>query len=165
MSSLSHRRSRASQGRTHSVLNLGLVRQETSAFAQHPISTPANQDFFIERAGVRCAGAHLIIDLYDAHKLDELELMEQTLKKCVEVAGATLLHVHLHPFEPYGGISGVAVLAESHISLHTWPEQHFAAFDIFMCGQARPERCIEVILEAFTPRRVAIEELLRGRSA
>jgi S-adenosylmethionine decarboxylase len=68
----------------------------------------------------------------------------------------------VHPFEPNGGISGVAVLAESHISVHTWPELRYAAFDVFMCGAARPERCIEVLLEAFSPRRVAIEELLRG---
>jgi S-adenosylmethionine decarboxylase len=113
---------------------------------------------------MRCAGAHLIIDLYDADRLDDVELMERTLRQCVDVAGATLLHIHLHPFEPNGGISGVAVLAESHISVHTWPELQYAALDVFMCGSARPERCIEVLLEAFTPRRVAVEELLRGRS-
>ncbi len=157
-------RARRSERRAHSVLNLELVSQEAPAkVAQHPLAASANQDFFIERAGVRCAGAHLIIDLYDADKLDDLELIEQTLKKCVEAAGATLLHIHLHPFEPNGGVSGVAVLAESHISIHTWPEHRYAALDIFMCGQARPERCIEVLLEAFAPRRVAIEEILRGR--
>lgn len=156
-------RSRRSDVRVHSALNLELVSQESSAGVATPPTAPANQDFFIERAGVRCAGAHLIIDLYDANKLDDLELIEQTLKRCVEAAGATLLHIHLHPFEPSGGVSGVAVLAESHISIHSWPEHHYAALDIFMCGQARPERCIEVLLEAFTPRRVAIEELLRGR--
>ncbi len=162
-SALRRTRSRRSDAHAHSVLNLELVSQESSARVTTQPSTSANQDFFIERAGVRCAGAHLIIDLYDANKLDDLELMEHTLRKCVDAAGATLLHIHLHPFEPNGGVSGVAVLAESHISVHSWPEHHYAAFDIFMCGQARPERCIEVLLEAFTPRRVAIEELLRGR--
>jgi S-adenosylmethionine decarboxylase len=144
------------------------VRQEHSAPAAQAAPVPpasANEDFFIERAGVRCAGAHLIIDLYDADRLDEIEWIEETLRKCVEVAGATLLHIHLHAFEPNGGISGVAVLAESHISIHSWPEQQYAALDIFMCGKARPERCIEILLEAFTPRRVQIEELLRGRFA
>lgn len=151
-------------GRARSVLNLELVSQEPVADVQDTPATPANQDFFIERAGVRCAGAHLIIDLFDANRLNDQEWIEATLRKCVEVAGATLLHVHLHPFEPNGGISGVAVLAESHISIHTWPELGYAAMDIFMCGKARPERCIEVLLEAFAPRRVAIEELLRGRT-
>lgn len=159
------RRMHASNARVQSALRIELLRQESSedvAKRKLTQTPPANQDFFIERAGVRYAGAHLIIDLYDADRLDELQLMESTLKKCVEVAGATLLHTHLHPFEPNGGISGVAVLAESHISVHTWPELRYAAFDVFMCGAARPERCIEVLLEAFSPRRVAIEELLRG---
>ena len=159
------RRMQASNVRTHSAMSLELLRQESSldARSQRNAHTPsANQDFFIERNGVRYAGAHLIIDLYDADRLDDLKLMEASLRQCVEVAGATLLHIHLHPFEPNGGISGVAVLAESHISVHTWPELRYAAFDVFMCGAARPERCIEVLLEAFSPRRVAIEELLRG---
>ncbi len=71
--------------------------------------------------------------------------------------------MHLHRFEPNGGITGVAVLAESHISIHSWPERNYAALDIFMCGKARPERCIEVLLDAFSPRRAEIQELLRGR--
>lgn len=161
------RRLQTSPARAQSALSIELLRQEGGKHVQNrklTQSPSANQDFFIERAGVRCAGAHLIIDLYDANRLDDLELMERTLRQCVEVAGATLLHIHLHPFEPNGGISGVAVLAESHISVHTWPELQYAAFDVFMCGSARPERCIEVLLEAFAPRRVAVEELLRGRS-
>lgn len=151
--------------RTHAVLNLELVHQESALRAAQPAPlASANSDFFIERAGVRCAAAHLVIDLYQASGLDDLVLIERTLKKCIDAAGATLLHIHLHPNES-GGVSGVAVLAESHISIHTWPKQHYAALDVLMCGNARPERCIEVLLEAFTPRRVAIEELLRGRLA
>jgi S-adenosylmethionine decarboxylase len=155
---------RTSHIRAHSALSVELLRQERTEQVAKTVQHSSNQDFFIERAGVRCAGAHLIIDLYDANRLDEQELMEQTLRKCVKVAGATLLHIHLHPFEPNGGLSGVAVLAESHISVHTWPELGFAALDVFMCGAARPERCIDVLLETFTPRRVAVEELLRGRA-
>jgi len=150
-----------------SVLNLDLVSQEPAVNVVQPAQEmrSANQDFFIERAGVRCAGAHLLVDLYDANRLDEIEWIEQTLRRCVEAAGATLLHIHLHRFEPGGGVSGVAVLAESHLSIRSWPEVGYAALDIFMCGHARPERCIEVLLDAFTPRRVAIEELLRGQQS
>ncbi|WP_150523989.1 adenosylmethionine decarboxylase [Roseibium sediminis] len=119
-------------------------------------------DHFIEREGVRCAGAHLIIDLYDAERLDDLLFMEQTLRRCIDEAGATLLHIHLHPFEPTG-VSGVAVLAESHISVHTWPEVGYAAFDVFMCGDAKPEKCVDVLNEAFKPGRSEVSELLRGR--
>ncbi|ADZ69700.1 adenosylmethionine decarboxylase [Polymorphum gilvum] len=119
-------------------------------------------DHFIEKQGIRCAGAHLIIDLYEAERLDDLPYIEETLKTCVEEAGATLLHIHLHPFEPTG-VSGVAVLAESHISVHTWPEAGYAAFDVFMCGDAKPEKCVDVLERAFRPSRTAVSELLRGR--
>jgi S-adenosylmethionine decarboxylase len=122
-------------------------------------------DHFIVRNGVRCAGAHLIVDLYEAERLDELDHVEATLHRCVEAAGATLLHIHLHHFEPNGGISGVAVLAESHISIHSWPERRYAALDIFMCGKAQPDKCIPVLREAFRPGRLAASELLRGKSS
>ncbi len=122
----------------------------------------ARLDHFIERAGVRCAGTHLIIDLYEADRLDDLQYIDETLRTCVEVAGATLLHIHLHPFEPTG-VSGVAVLAESHISVHTWPEVGYAAFDVFMCGDAKPELCVEVLEKAFKPGRTEVSELLRGK--
>lgn len=119
-------------------------------------------DHFIQKEGVHCAGAHLIIDLYNAERLDDLPYVEQALRSCVEEAGATLLHIHLHPFEPTG-VSGVAVLAESHISVHTWPEAGYAAFDVFMCGDAKPEKCVDVLRNAFNPGKTAVSELLRGR--
>ena len=122
--------------------------------------TPA--DHFVERDGVQFAGTHLIIDFWGAKKLDDLQLMERTLRECVITCGATLLHIHLHHFTPNGGISGVTVLAESHISVHTWPEREFAAFDVFMCGNARPEAAICVLKRAFTPKTINITENLRG---
>lgn len=122
-------------------------------------------DHFIEKDGVVCAGSHLIIDLYDAERLDDIEHIERTLIDCVDAAGATLLHIHLHPFEPNGGVSGVAVLAESHLSIHSWPERGYAALDVFMCGDAEPERCVDVLRAAFKPGRVQVKELLRGQMA
>jgi S-adenosylmethionine decarboxylase len=120
-------------------------------------------DHFVVRNGVRCAGAHLIVDLYDSHGLDDIDLIEDTLRRCVAAAGATLLHIHLHHFEPNGGVSGVAVLAESHISIHSWPEANYAALDIFMCGKAEPEKCVPVLRKAFKPKRIVVSELLRGQ--
>ena len=125
----------------------------------------ARKDYFIERDGVRYAGTHLIVDLWDAEGLDDLSHVEAALRKCVEAACATLLHIHLHHFTPNGGVSGVAVLAESHISIHTWPEHGYAALDIFMCGGARPHEGVEVLRKSFRPGRVAIEEILRGRGS
>jgi S-adenosylmethionine decarboxylase len=119
-------------------------------------------DHFVERDGVQFAGTHLIIDFWGAKKLDNLQLMEKSLRECVSSCGATLLHIHLHHFTPNGGISGVAVLAESHISVHTWPERDFAAFDIFMCGGARPEEAIAILMRAFSPKMLNVTENLRG---
>ena len=122
------------------------------------------QDHFIVRDGVSCAGAHLIVDVWGADQLDDLELMERAMREAIEAAKATLLHIHLHHFTPNGGISGVAVLAESHISVHTWPERQFAAFDIFMCGDAKPELAVEVLRTHFHPGQFQVQELLRGRT-
>lgn len=126
-------------------------------------STDERTDFFIERDGERFAGTHLIIDIKGASRLDELEHMENALRRCVEVSKATLLHIHLHHFTPNGGVSGVAVLSESHISVHTWPEADYAAFDVFMCGEAEPMNAIEVLREAFSPTEIRVNELLRGK--
>ena len=111
---------------------------------------------------MRCAGVHLIVDLYDAERLDDIDHIDATLRRCVAAAGATLLHIHLHHFQP-NGVSGVAVLAESHISIHSWPEANYAAVDIFMCGNANPDACVPVLREAFGAKRVGVSELLRGR--
>jgi S-adenosylmethionine decarboxylase len=120
------------------------------------------KDHFAVRNGVRCAGVHLIVDLHGAKRLDDIDHIEATLRRCVEAARATLLHIHLHHFQP-SGVSGVAVLAESHISIHTWPEAGYAALDVFMCGAANPDKCIPVLREAFSAKRVGVNELLRGK--
>lgn len=155
------RRARRADTGARKVLNFELLRQD-AAPRRPVVHDAACLDFFTERDGLRFAGAHLIVDLFGARKLNDLDFIEATLRRCVEVAGATLLHIHLHPFEPNGGVSGVAVLAESHISIHSWPEAGYAALDIFMCGRAKPQRCIEVLLEAFAPARISVEEILRG---
>jgi S-adenosylmethionine decarboxylase len=121
-------------------------------------------DHFAVRNGVRCAGVHLIVDLHGAERLDDIDYIEATLRRCVAAARATLLHIHLHHFQP-SGVSGVAVLAESHISIHTWPEAGYAALDVFMCGSADPDACIPVLRAAFSAKRVGVNELLRGQQA
>lgn len=120
------------------------------------------KDHFVSRDGVTFAGTHLLLDFYNAEQLDQLELMEQAMRQSVDAAGATLLHIHLHHFTPEGGISGVAVLAESHISVHTWPERGYAAFDIFMCGDARPELAAQYLESVFCPQRAMLQTHLRG---
>jgi S-adenosylmethionine decarboxylase len=119
-------------------------------------------DHFVEKDGMRFAGTHLIIDLWHASHLDNIEAVETALRDSVEASGATLLKLDLHCFSPSGGITGVAVLAESHISIHTWPERAYAAIDVFMCGDADPHRAIEVLRHAFAPRMLTVSEHRRG---
>ena len=139
----------------------GTARKKNAPIAP---ATDTRDDHFVVRDGVRCAGVHLIIDVYEANRLDDIDHIETTLRRCVDAAGATLLHVHVHHFQP-NGVSGVAVLAESHISIHTWPEAGYAALDVFMCGRADPDKCVPVLREAFGARRVAVSELVRGQGA
>lgn len=120
------------------------------------------RDHFVSRDGREFAGTHLIVDFWDASRLDDPRRMEEALREAVDAGGATLLHIHLHHFTVNGGISGVAVLAESHISVHTWPERDFAAFDVFMCGDAEPEKSIAVLERVFRPQRVETHACLRG---
>jgi S-adenosylmethionine decarboxylase len=140
-------------------------RDDSGSAAAAAVQADQRNDHFVVRNGVRCAGAHLIIDLYEAERLDDIDHIEETLRGCVAAANATLLHIHLHHFEPNGGVSGVAVLAESHISIHSWPEASYAALDVFMCGNANPDACVPVLREAFKPERVAVSVLLRGQGA
>jgi S-adenosylmethionine decarboxylase len=143
----------------------GTARKEerkTTLTVASPVPAEERHDHFAVRNGVRCAGIHLIVDLYGAQHLDDIDHIEATLRRCVEAASATLLHIHLHHFQP-NGVSGVAVLAESHISIHTWPEVGYAALDVFMCGTADPDKCIPVLRKAFNPKRVGVNELLRGQ--
>jgi len=120
------------------------------------------KDHFITRNGLTYAGSHLIIDLWEAEGLGDRDRIEQALIDAVKEAGATLLHIHLHTFTDGGGISGVAVLAESHISVHTWPEKGYAAFDVFMCGDADPRKAMSVFKRAFNPGRIVVGEHKRG---
>ncbi len=86
------------------------------------------------------------------------------MKRCAEAAGANLLHIHLHRFTANGGLAGVAVLSESHISIHSWPEAGYAALDVFMCGDANPHEAVEVLKAAFKPGRIEVKEHLRASS-
>jgi S-adenosylmethionine decarboxylase len=120
------------------------------------------KDYFVEKDGVKFAGTHLLIDLWGATNLADPELIDRALREAAETAGATILHSHFHHFSPNGGVSGVIVLAESHISIHTWPERNFAAVDIFMCGACDPYKTIPLLKATFSPSFVNLNEQRRG---
>jgi S-adenosylmethionine decarboxylase len=121
------------------------------------------KDYFVERDGMKFAGMHLLVDLWGASNLSDPEHIDAALREAALAAGATILHSHFHHFSPNGGVSGVIVLAESHISIHTWPERDFAAVDIFMCGACDPYLSVPVLKSAFSPERVDLDEQRRGR--
>ncbi len=125
--------------------------------------TVDNQDdYFVEKDGLRFAGTHLLLEFWGARNLNDPKAIDAALRKAAEAAEATILHSHFHHFSPNFGVSGVLVLAESHISIHTWPEQDFAAVDIFMCGKCDPYRSVPILREAFEPRSVQLSEHRRG---
>ncbi|WP_118135127.1 adenosylmethionine decarboxylase [Oceanicella sp. SM1341] len=129
--------------------------------AERDVMDESRDDHFIRRDGKVFAGTHLIIEVIEGTGLDEEARIQKAFRDCVEECGATLLHIHTHKFSPQG-VSGVAVLAESHISVHTWPEIGYGAFDVFMCGDARPWKSVEVLRAAFDAGEVRVRELLRG---
>ncbi|WP_342745478.1 adenosylmethionine decarboxylase [Noviherbaspirillum humi] len=106
---------------------------------------------------------HLLADLHGvaAEKLSDAELLDGLLRQAATAAGATILHSHFHGFGPGLGITGVLLLAESHISAHTWPELGYAALDIFMCGDSQPDEALQVLVSALAPQRHAVRRIRR----
>ena len=131
------------------------------ALAVTAVLDDSRHDHFIRRDGVIFAGTHLIIEVENGHGLDDEARIQSAFRDCVTECGATLLHIHTHKFSPQG-VSGVAVLAESHISVHTWPEIGYGAFDVFMCGEADPWKAVGVLKRAFATDAVHVKELRRG---
>jgi S-adenosylmethionine decarboxylase len=138
----------------HALSPLGLVSDAPNEIEQ--------KDYFVEKDGLKFAGTHLLLDLWGAANLTDPELLDRALRDAAEAANATILHSHFHHFGPDGGVSGVVVLAESHISIHTWPERDFAAVDIFMCGACDPYRSLPVLQAAFAPASMQLDEQRRG---
>ncbi len=143
---------------------LGMVSELPSDNQSPSVGTKieVQKDYFVERDGVKFAGTHLLIDFWGAKNLCDPDLIDASLRAAAEEAGATILHSHFHHFSPNGGVSGVVVLAESHISIHTWPERDFAAIDIFMCGACDPHLSVPVLKAAFQPTQINLGEQRRG---
>ena len=107
-------------------------------------------------------GKHLIADFYGASQLFECTPAGPVLEQAALAAKATVLGLNMHDFGDRYGFTGVAVLAESHISIHTWPENDYAAIDIFMCGDADPMQSLEVLRQYFKPQREQVQIIERG---
>jgi S-adenosylmethionine decarboxylase len=138
----------------------GRPRQATAATLV-ALAQADRTDHFICRDNKVFAGTHLIIEVMEGTGLDCEARIQDAFRRAAALCGATLLHIHTHKFSPQG-VSGVAVLGESHITVHTWPEIGYGAFDVFMCGDADPWKAVEVFKDTFDTEEVAVRELLRG---
>jgi len=113
---------------------------------------------------LRALGRHLLLELFDCdvEVLNSLEAVKTALVEAARRSRATIVDVVFHEFNPFG-ISGVVVVAESHLSIHTWPEHRYAAVDIFSCGaMLQPEKAAAYLVEQFGAERTSVVELRRG---
>ncbi len=115
----------------------------------------------MKKSGV---GSHYILDVYGCSHdvLDDLPLLQRVLLEALVRAGATVITDVFHKFSPQG-VTGVVVIAESHASVHTWPESGFAAFDIFTCGvNMNADIAIQHLVQALNPEKHLVREIPRG---
>jgi S-adenosylmethionine decarboxylase len=113
---------------------------------------------------LRALGRHLLLELFDCEVdvLNNLEAVKTALVEAARRARATIVDVVFHEFNPFG-VSGVVVIAESHLSIHTWPEYRYAAVDIFSCGTLlEPEAAARFLVEQLGAARTSVVELQRG---
>ena len=109
-------------------------------------------------------GRHILVELYDCNResLNDLDLIREAVLKAAIDCGAEVLGESFHRFNPQG-VSGVVVIAESHISIHTWPEHGFAAADVFTCGtKVNPAMATDALIEKLDSKNHTLTEIQRG---
>ena len=113
---------------------------------------------------MQALGRHLLLELFDCdpEALNSLDVVKGTMVEAAKRAQATIVDVVFHEFNPFG-ISGVVVIAESHLAIHTWPEYRYAAVDVFSCGEMlRPQVAVDYLVEQLGAARASVVELQRG---
>lgn len=113
---------------------------------------------------MRALGRHLVLELYncDPEVLNDKDRIEEIMTKAAEKAGATIVQKVFHLFNPHG-VSGVVVIAESHLAIHTWPEYGYAAVDVFTCGsKVDPWKAYEYIKQELGAQYYSTMEIYRG---
>ncbi|WP_417370299.1 adenosylmethionine decarboxylase, partial [Flavobacterium beibuense] len=116
------------------------------------------------KEGLEALGRQILVEYYDcdSSKINDVEFIEQAMLDGTKEAHATIISHNFHKFSPYG-VSGVVVIAESHVAIHTWPEYNYAAVDIFTCGDTIDPWIIQEFLkEAFESKNISSMEMKRG---
>lgn len=114
--------------------------------------------------GLHALGTHLLVELRDCNPkiLKDLKKVKNALVSAAKEAKATIVDISFHEFSPFG-ISGMVIIAESHLSIHTWPEYSYAAVDIFTCGDLiKPEVAAAFLTKEFECKSPSFVELKRG---
>ena len=109
-------------------------------------------------------GTHLLVELKDCNSklLNDIKKIEEILVNAAKEAKATIIESRFHKFSPFG-ISGVVVIAESHLTIHTWPEYGYAAVDIFTCGETlQPSVAANYVIQKLHSKNPSVVEMKRG---
>ncbi len=120
-------------------------------------------DDFVLKGNSALYSKHLVLELYecDASKLDDELYVRNAISNAAKISGATILNLMSHQFQPYG-VTGLVLLSESHISIHTWPERRYAAVDVFTCGlKMLPEHACEFLCKEFGAKNSSIQKISR----
>jgi S-adenosylmethionine decarboxylase len=108
------------------------------------------------------AGLHLIVEFWGAKDIEDEKEIKKILLGAAKISGSHPLKVSTYKFQPQG-VTGVVLLAESHISIHAWPEHDYLAIDLFTCGdKAKPFLALEYLKKKYQPKRVEVKEIARG---
>lgn len=140
-------------------------RLRVSGMSGNQLIPLSQDDLDVMRHGLRNGylGRHVLAEFWGCRNVHDPEYVERSLVRAAEDAGAVVLGVHVHHFGGNMGVTGVAMLAQSHLSIHSWPEVGYAAIDIFVCGLADPYRAIASLRISFQPNDCEIRECRRGR--
>jgi len=111
---------------------------------------------------VHYTGLHLLADLYGAVNLNDVEYIKAACEEAAIATGATIISSSFHHFGGEDGVSGIVLLAESHVSTHSWPEFGLATFDIYVCGNCDPTLAVPVLEKRFLPKKCKVSLHHRG---
>jgi S-adenosylmethionine decarboxylase len=112
---------------------------------------------------MQAIGRHIILEMWGCQNLESVDTAERALREMVAALDVHLLDLKVYPFSPVG-VTGIAIVSESHLVIHTWPEYGYAAVDIFTCGAPRdPNDAVDVLRQHYQPERIGVMEINRGQ--